>query len=124
MGAGERTDRLLKAEQAVTAAGGTVVRLSGVETERAGVAAPLLHTEQRGRAVFLVLTWWVGLLGSAFAAGLYTRDRGAHTFFLKVPEVKSRPDGLVSMLQSDATAALLSPPLPAAICLCWPTHMC
>lgn len=99
LGSNERTDRLLRAEKEVVDAGGVVVRLSGerrcaahmgVTVPRAPAGAPSRRIPTAPERVSRPR-----LLASA---GLYTADRGAHTFFLRVPEVKSRPDGLVRLL--------------------------
>jgi len=42
-------------------------------------------------------------------AGLYTRSRGAHTYFMRQPEVPARPDGLLNLLHyGDAASAAVA----------------
>jgi len=42
-------------------------------------------------------------------AGLYTLRRGAHTYYLSLPEVPARPDGLLNLLHyADAAAAAVA----------------
>lgn len=42
-------------------------------------------------------------------AGLYTRGRGAHTYFMKVPEAPGRQDGCLNLLHySDAASAAVA----------------
>jgi nucleoside-diphosphate-sugar epimerase len=42
-------------------------------------------------------------------AGLYTRGRGAHTYFMRQPEVPGRPDGLLNLVHYvDAAAAAVA----------------
>mmetsp|Transcript_64550 Transcript_64550/g.203747 ORF Transcript_64550/g.203747 Transcript_64550/m.203747 type:complete len:193 (+) Transcript_64550:718-1296(+) len=39
-------------------------------------------------------------------AGLYTATRGAHMYFLKVPEVKASPDGYLNLIHYEDAASL------------------
>ena len=42
-------------------------------------------------------------------AGLYTRSRGAHTYFMRQPEVPARPDGVLNLVHyADAAAAAVA----------------
>jgi len=38
-------------------------------------------------------------------AGLYTLERGAHSYYLKVPEIKGRDDHIVNLLHYDDAAS-------------------